>query len=223
MKRSLEVEIKYQVLDPEKLISVFPKLPKGKINIDIYLDTKEGYFFQKGIFIRIRDNQKLDFKFNFEDGGIGKYDHTHCDEYSYLLPLKETDKESFQEVCEILKLIPFSKSLEDFISSNKLCELVIVEKERTTFPQNNFQITIDKLKNIGTFIEIEKDIEIQENVSKKEEKEILDKIKSDIRNFVSSLGLNVKEIKIGYCEIALKQKDYKLYKKGQYVLEEDRR
>ena len=221
MKRQIEVELKFQVLNPEKLKEIFGVLPDQKQNTDVYLDNKEGDLFKRGIFVRVRDGKKLDFKFNMEDGKVGTYDHTHCDEYSFELPLRLEDKEKFQEVCEILEMKPFENSLEDFKQNNSLSDLVIVDKKRCSFSKNGFIITVDELTGVGNYLEIEKDVEI-EALSAEEEKRMLDDIKKDINDYVVSLGLDLKEIKIGYCEIALRQKNFELYKMGQYVMEEDR-
>jgi len=220
MKREIEVELRYGILGDS---SIDLKFFKKKRVIDIYFDTKTGSFFKKGIFIRRRDNRRLDFKFNLESikGSDFKNDHSHCDEYTFKIPFQNSDKAKFREVCTLLKIkIPKKFVFENFLDINSFIPLVIIDKIRKETERDGFHICIDNVKNIGVFIEVEKTIELEENEKDYEKK--LDKIKESINQFVYSLGISVKRNEIGYCELALREINFDLYRQGKYVLEEDK-
>ena len=63
---SIEIELRYEVLDGVKLQPFIQKLTllHTKRVFDVYLDTPGGDLRRRGIFVRIRDNKKLDIKFN---------------------------------------------------------------------------------------------------------------------------------------------------------------
>ncbi|MDD3647395.1 MAG: CYTH domain-containing protein [Candidatus Dojkabacteria bacterium] len=223
MKRQIEVELKYSVLEPLDVDKLGIQFVERKRVLDIYYDTPEGKLFEKGIFIRNRNDQKLDFKFNFEDiaGKNFKNDHTHCDEYSFEIPLLEDDATKFRTVCEILEIIyPKGLSLENFLAENSFVQLAVVDKERTMARKNGFEISIDKVVGLGDFIEIEKIIRV--DIEREDYEEELNRTKRKIDTFARSLGLMIKQNTTGYCELVLRETNFELYKQGKYVLDEDK-
>ena len=86
MSRSIEIELKFEVLDRAEIARfVEPLEVIGKKRIvDVYLDTQEGDLFKRSIFVRIRNNATFDIKFNQEDFSKSLYDtieHTHATRY----------------------------------------------------------------------------------------------------------------------------------------------
>ncbi|MBU0975735.1 MAG: CYTH domain-containing protein [Patescibacteria group bacterium] len=222
MKREVEVELKYNVLDPIVINKLDIQVVGKRRVVDVYYDTTKGELFKRGIFIRNRNANKLDFKFNFEDiaGKSFKNDHTHCDEYSFDLPLSAEDKERFHKVCSILDIdAPGNLSLSEFLKANGYVELVVVDKERTVAKKNGFDISIDEVEDLGVFLEVERLLEIEAGEDNYEV--MLDDLKQKIDTFVQSLGLNVEQNMTGYCELILLKTNFELYKQGKYVLEED--
>ncbi|MBD3329006.1 CYTH domain-containing protein [Candidatus Dojkabacteria bacterium] len=220
VKREIEIELRYEILDnePPKLNYTSPRRV-----LDVYYDTANGKFFKQGIFIRERNNKKLDFKFNLEDlkGNDLKNDHTHCDDFSFTLPLTLESKKKIDQVGKILKLkIPKDFNLTNFLNSNSLRKLAVVDKLRRKANQNGFSICYDVEKTSGRFLEIEKCIEIDSDANDYREK--IQQIKDDIASFVKSFGVGLKQNPIGYCEAVLRKTNFDLYLQGKYVLGEDK-
>ena len=58
---TIEIELRYQVLEPQQLViflASFEKLHQ-KHDVDIYLDNPEAILYQRGIFVRIRNGKNL--------------------------------------------------------------------------------------------------------------------------------------------------------------------
>lgn len=221
MKRSIEVELRYEIIDDSEINL---KFLKEKRVVDVYYDTIDGKFFKKGIFIRKRNDNKLDFKFNLEEivGSSFKNDHTHCDEYSFIIPFQIKDLSKFKEVCSLLKIkVPKEFSIHSFLDKNSLVPLAIVDKIRKTAEKNGLHISVDSVKQVGRFIEVEKILEVEENTEEYEEE--LEKTKKDIDKFVHALGISVEQNETGYCELVLRKTNFDLYKQGRYLLDKDRK
>ena len=215
MERNIEVELKFQVLD-ESQIKDFLKNLKfvgEKRIVDIYLDTKNGDLFKKGIFLRIRDNKKLDFKFNLADfqnqDSISR--HEHSDEFSFSLPLSKDSIEKINNILRILKLKEItSPSLEELKTKNRLIDSMIIDKIRKIFYDGKFEYSLDEIKDLGKFIEIE---------FLAQEKDDLDRIKDEMRKKLE--GLKLELITTGYCEVYWRKHDFNLYLQGRYLFQED--
>ncbi len=210
-----ELELKFQILDKKQLenfLKNFKFLKKEKIK-DVYLDTKDAKLYKKGIFIRIRDNKKLQIKFNYSDVvNQNKISlHEICSEYSFNLPLSEKDVKKLNRILDILDLKSISSpSMEELKAKNCLMESIVIEKERKVFTDTKFLIVIDEVKGLGTFVEIETKIKEGESVGS---------LKRKMLNLVKDL--KVKRITTGYNELWWRKHDFKVYLQGRYLLEED--
>jgi predicted adenylyl cyclase CyaB len=212
MEKNLEVELKFQVLDELQTKNFLKNLKflGEKRTIDVYLDTKDGDLYKRGIFIRIRDNKKLEFKFNLADIQSKKFSkHEHCDEFSFPLPLTRDSIRKINEVCRILGLKEVS-SLEELKSKNNLIDSIIIDKVRQKFTDGKFEYSFDDVKDLGKFLEIE---------YKASSNEDMEKIKEEMREKLK--GLNLKLITTGYNELYWRKNNFELYLQGRYLLEED--
>ena len=214
MKRNIEVELKYEVLDKNQIRKFLENLNfvNEKRVVDIYLDTKEGNLFKKGLFIRMRNKQLLDFKFNLSDiKSIGNRKHEHCDELSFKVPLSEESVEKINKICQIFNLKEIDKpDLNEFKEKNNFINSVLIDKTSRKYKDEKFEFSYDIVKDIGTFIEIEY-LTMKENN--------LNKIKEEMR--LRLKGLNLKPITTGYNELYWRKKDFNLYLQGKYLLQED--
>lgn len=216
MDRAIEVELKFQVLDDKEISSFLTNLDfvNLKTVVDVYLDKAKADLFKKGIFIRIRNNKKLDFKFNMEDflGKSFEDLHEHCDEYSFKIPIQEESIQNLNNVIKILKLCPVRKnSLAEFMENNQLIESMKIDKNRRIFKDDKFEYSLDDVKSLGKFLEIE---------FLTEETTELESIKQEMRKKLKGLGL--RPITVGYNELYWRKKDFNLYMQGKYILEQDK-
>ena len=216
MSKNIEIELKFQIQEESKLDQFLNSLDfKGESRVvDVYLDTALGDLFKKGIFIRIRNNKNLDFKFNpesFNRSTSEKLDHTFCHEYNFDLPLKESDIYKLNEVCRVLNLKPVvNPSLSEFLAKNSLIHSITFDKIRKKFSHGKFEIVFDDVKNLGKYVEIEY---ITDDLSE------IEKVKDEMFNILKSL--NPKIVNVGYNELYWRKNDFDLYLQGKYLLEED--
>ena len=215
MERYIEIELKYQIIDEDQIQEFLKKstfVNKKRI-VDIYLDTKDGDLYKKGIFIRIRDNKTLDFKYTLEDfRDLNKVSmHEQCDEYSFPLPLTNDSVKAINQNCRILGLIEISNpDVGELKARNNLINSVIIDKIRQRFRDEEFEYSFDDVKRLGKFLEIEKE---------GQEGEDFEEIKNRIRERVKNLKLKL--ITAGYCEAYWRKYNFNLYLQGRYLFEED--
>ena len=215
MKKYIEIELKYQIKDENQIQEFLKKITfVGKKRIvDTYLDTKDGDLYKKGIFIRVRDNKILDFKYNLEDfRNLNQVSsHEQCDEYSLPLPLTNDSIKVINKNCKILGLVGISNpDLEEFKIKNNLINSVVIDKIREKFRDGEFEYSFDDVKRLGKFFEIEKEGKEGENFKE---------VKREIRERVKDLKLKL--ITAGYCEAYWRKYDFDLYLQGRYLFKED--
>lgn len=212
---TIEIELRYEVLKPEQLASFVASLQKihSKHDVDIYFDNPTDYLHKNGIYIRTRNNKKLDIKFNracLNNPNLAIQDY--CEEHSFALPLQETDLHKINDLLISLNLKPMSMAhLENLKSVNQFKEQCTVDKMRTSYQYDNFTICVDEVKDLGTFLEIELMADTAENVAK---------VKQEMLTLIH--GLELKPIKTGYINLLLRKKDFAHYLLGRFILEEDR-
>lgn len=216
MNKTIEIEFKFQVLDRDQIDNFLSNLRfiDKKRTVDVYLDTKDGDLYKKGIFIRIRDNKNLEFKFNLEDFKNLEMisNHDHCDEYSFPLPLTNRSLDAINQICNILGLrVIKPPTLKEFKTLNNFVELMIISKIRKKYEDEKFEYSLDDVKGLGLFLEIEARTSNGDDLEK-----IKDKMRENIRN------LRLKLITTGYGELYWREHNFDLYKQGRYFLEEDR-
>jgi len=212
---ALEIELRYEVADQLALQNFVDRLQKigTKRVVDVYLDTPDAHLLKRGIYIRIRDNKKLDIKFNREcltnpDLEIQAY----CEEYSFVLPLQADHMAKFQEVNTDLGLkVPTTPDLVWYQSANNLIEHRIVDKVRTTYRHDDFLIMLDEVKNLGSFLEIELMADTAEDI---------EAVK--VRMLKTLEGLPLKPFKTGYDSLILKKQNFAQYVQGRFALKEDK-
>lgn len=218
MSRSIEIELKFEVLDRDEIAQFVQelKLVEAKRIVDVYLDTRGGDLFKRGIFMRIRNNSKFDIKFNQEDINKGLNDsieHTHCDEVSVQLPLTEDSIVTLKKTLKTVGLAPMtSPSLDDFMQRNNLIRSMIIDKERTSYSYGDFHIDIDTVEGLGEYLEIEKMTD-----EHADRDEILHQMKDRLK------GLRLKHVDVGYNELYWREHNFDLYLQGKYLLIEDRK
>ena len=211
MKKDIEIELKFQILDEQQTMDFLEKLSfiSEKRVVDVYLDTKDASLFKKGFFVRIRDNKTLDFKYNLEDI---ENKHEHCEEHSFSLPLTIDSLDSLNRVCKILGLTEIKDpTLEELLTENNFINSMIIDKTRKTYKDEDFVFCFDDVKGMGKFIEIEAHANTGDDLEK-----IKNKMREEIKN------LKLKLITTGYNELYWKKHNPEIYKQGKYHLEEDK-
>lgn len=212
---TIEIELRYEVIDHAQLMNFLEPLPKlhSKRDVDIYYDNEHALLYQKGIFIRNRNNKKLDIKFNracLDNPDLAIQDY--CEEHSFVFPLQEQDLCRLNELLVSLKLQP--SPVADFtvmLQANNFIEHYRVDKLRTSYQHNAFTIAVDEVADLGTFLEIELMAQTTEH---------LETVKQEM--VLCLAGLTLQPLKTGYGTLLLRKKDFKHYLLGRFILPQDR-
>jgi predicted adenylyl cyclase CyaB len=207
---NFEVEYKFspENIEPIKEYLKDAKFLKKADGEDIYFDDSKATLFRKGIFVRLRDKKRLDFKFNFKDD----LSHTGCNETSFSLPLDSNKKEAFNKLLALLQMQPVENlTFESFLEINDLKEFVPIKKHRITYEKDSLRFCLDHVDDLGFFLEVDKTTEDEEEIPK---------IKSQMENLKHRF--NLKLLNTGYVELYLRKHNFDLYKQGLYLLTEDR-
>lgn len=213
--KHIEIELRYIVLDIDLLNTFIEtcQLVDQKRDVDVYFDTKELILFKKGIFIRTRNDKKVEIKFNracVENPELEKQDY--CEEYSFKLPFCLKEQQLFEDIIASLDLQKSKHfGFDEFLHINNLEPHYVIDKVRTTYKKNDFLIAVDEIKDLGTFLEIEcMASNIQDLLA----------IKERMQKVVASVSL--KPLKTGYGTLLLRTKNFQEYLLGRYVLPEDK-
>lgn len=209
--KNIEVEFRFRVDDGDKVRDFLSRLEfLGRIQQkDTYFDTESRDLFKRGIFIRSRNGESLDFKFNLEDA---ENKHEDCDEHSFPLPMPEDDLERLNGVCRRLGMeTTDAADLERFIEINKLKEFIIIEKTRARFKDDEFLFCLDDVRGFGRFLEIEAMTTPGSD---------LEGLKKRMAERVRAL--NPRFLPVGYIELFVKEREPNLYRQGRFLLHEDR-
>ena len=171
----MEIEIKAKVEDKAKLrqalIRIGAKEEKNKHQIDEYYNHPSRDTRKTNEYLRLRFN-------NGESKGIFAYHINLSDGVNKEFEVSVDSIETFRQILKGLNFIL----------------LGIIDKRRTEFKFEEFKISIDEVKNIDNFIEVEVDGEEAEIAAKKE----------SCLGMLDKLGISRDKIckKIWLCDIA---------------------
>ncbi len=136
-----EIEIQVQVEDSKKLFSFLKKSAKfigQEHQVDTYYSPQHRNFIKKRPikeWLRLRKSSK-GFSINYKNWHYDKNGRSnYCDEY-------ESKIESIESVEKIIKAL-------------NVKELVVVDKLRKIWKYKDYEISMDSVKKLGDFVEIE--------------------------------------------------------------------
>ncbi len=212
MNSPVEMEKKFQVHgEGLKHFLKSKNFVSSKVIVDEYLDTPDGLFYQDGIFIRVRNGKSLDFKFNPNHlGAKGVNEHIVCHEYNVALPFDVSSCHVFETLQKMIQIkCPNPYTYDEFLKVNNLQTLLILNKNRTTYGDDIFIISVDEFADFGVFLELE----VKNNNMSQET--FLQKVEEATKD------LTVKAFNSGYIELRLRQINEPLYLKGKYLIDLD--
>lgn len=204
MKENLEFEIKSEINpDNDKLSKFILQLPTAvaKLSItDVYYDTQTSELYKKGIFIRVRNDNRFEIKCDTDQ----QLTHTKTENFKFHIPLSTSD---FKEISLFLKhhIAEINSRGKSVFEAFGLIELVKIEKFRKEYSFNNLIISIDDVLGLGEFIEIEGSTTTDF---------------ARIKKIASSLNLS--NLEVGYVELMLRKLNFDTYKAGRYILNLDK-
>lgn len=207
----IEIELKCE-LSPELLDRVHEKTRSmafnGTVrNRDIYYDTPAWDLLRRGVFVRIRNHQRVEFKFN--EGLTPEHGQVH----ERVFPLATYPAQTEKMHTLFASFLPTWKpaaSVAEAIQQNGLVELVTIDNTRESFVSKDFALSIDHVEGLGNFLEIETHCE---------EGADIEQAQARLQAFVSDL--HVRHIKVGYVELWLYKHNPAAYDAGKYHLAEE--
>lgn len=218
MTKYTELEARYRLKKGHSLDQWLEQLNLKRITrlVDEYFDTADGYFYKKGIFIRLRNDSALEIKFNPHHlTDLEATDHLQCHEYLFPLDKHAFAPNQLEEFNRLERLIgikcprPFSFSY--FLGCNQLRSLITLDKSRKTYESTiapRIRIDVDTFDELGTFVEFE----AQTITAPYPTEHFLE----DVQKLVRDLPLT--PFNSGYVELALRETDEALYKQGRYLI-----
>lgn len=199
----IEIELKYQLKKFPKVD--FPLMSERKEE-DVYYDTQNYDLLRNGNFLRIRNQEKIDFKLS-----MNNLAHLYCEETSFsIVPFPSL---KIEEIFQNLKVDVSCQNYEEF-TRNLIVLAPILKKRKTYKVSDSITLVLDEIDNLGCFLEIEYDVEqdsIVEGEAKKYE-EILTNILKDYH----LLEKEDRKVTIGYVELYLKEHNLEAYHLGLY-------
>lgn len=199
----IEIELKYKL---KKNYNIdFGEANKKKVE-DIYYDTYDYQMLKNGNFLRVRNGKQIDFKLNAND-----LSHLYCEETSFKLNNDSLDgiNRVFNNIVDDIKL----DNVDEI--TKKLKVLAPIKKERWSKKiSDNVIIVLDKVEELGDFLEIEYDLD-KDSISKEEGEYYKTYLISVLKENLLFDYLE-KEVHVGYVELYLKEYNEDAYNIGIY-------
>lgn len=207
MAGTIEFEIKARADDQEALAALLPAtMPalEKTSQLDVYYDTSGRSLYERGMFLRVRNMKILELKAAPVSAGT---DHFWCGE----LPAQvENDPTGIGAIAAAIgaqmnRERVRCETMPDLIQAFALEVFVEIRKTRVTYHLDDADIAVDDVQGLGRFIEIE----------------VYDSAKRDYyRDLAATVGLI--HLPVGYVELLLREKEPATYRRGRYLLAEDR-
>ena len=121
---------------------------------DIYYDVAGTFsLLRSGCFMRIRNANVLEFKFDGSHSAV----HEYCYETAFQVPLNASESEHLvHSLCRAGLRIPTElSSVQNILVENGLSVLVNVNKARQVFAVGGFTVCRDDVEDLGRYLEIE--------------------------------------------------------------------
>lgn len=204
----IEIELKCQIT-PHMLETLHEKIQtweyKGTVqNRDTYYDTSSFDLLEKAVFVRVRNNARIEFKFN------ENIDLTHQESIERTFPFLLSFDMAKKMNTLFTHFFPSwvsTLSFEDAIKQNGLMVLATINNTRKKYVGGDIILSIDHIEELGDFLEVELQAEEGMDTRKAQER---------LQTFVADL--NGEHIKVGYVELWLYKHNPQAYAIGRYHL-----
>jgi adenylate cyclase class IV len=188
----------------ERLIGKGKPVGEPVTQLDIYYDTAERILYCAGAFLRVRNGRSIELKATPSSAGTT---HLWCNELS--VPLDGSPDE-FEKIGVALTSYMGGgnspcRNLKELIAAFNLEEFVEVSKQRIIYRLEGAELGIDSVKNLGLFVELE----IHDST-----------MREHYLQLARDAGLV--HLPVGYVELILRETEPATYRKGRYLLSEDR-
>ena len=171
-------------------------------NSDIYYDTSSFDLFSRAVFVRVRNWQRLEFKFNEQAAP----EHLYCTERAFSLTAKRRQVVEMNNLfAGFLPRWQAVDSIGEALSENGLIELARIENSRAEYRYENLVVCVDHVEGLGDYLEIETQCEVESETPWAIEQ---------VQAFAA--GLEARQVHIGYVELWLQKYLPRAYRQGKY-------
>lgn len=211
----IEVELKFALpanlrASLEATLDAVPDLQRlaPVKNIDTYYDTSDFSCLQQAVFLRIRDNDRLEVKYHEQDDPS----HMHATERVFPLTADAPALQELNTLCACF--IPAwrgANTVEATLATNGLSAFVHIEKRRTRYVNERLDLCLDEVVDLGDFFEVE--IICPDETG-------IEQAQAQLYTFVDTLALpTLSSVSIGYVELWLRSHLPHVYRLGKYQTE----
>ena len=121
-------------------------------NRDKYYDTPQFDLLQQAVFVRVRNDQQLEFKFNEQ----GETAHRQSTERVFsLFPDPGTGEKMNALFTRFLPQWSASSNFSEAVTKNHLTELAYINNTREVYVDGAIHLSIDHVEGLGDFLEVE--------------------------------------------------------------------
>ncbi len=171
-------------------------------NSDIYYDTSSYDLFSQAVFVRVRNRQRLEFKFNEQAAP----EHLFCTERAFPLKARRGRLAEMNRLfAGFLPRWQAMRTIGEALSENGLIELARIENSRAEYRYENLVVCADHVEGLGDFLEIETQCEVESETPRAIEQ---------VQAFAA--GLDARQVHIGYVELWLQKYLPRAYLQGKY-------
>ncbi len=204
----IEVELKCELF-PELLPKLRERLQHMTFdgiahNVDRYYDTPRFDLLRQAVFVRVRNEHQLEFKFNEK----GEKAHLQSTEHVFSLFPDPNMREKMNAL--FTRFLPnwsASSNFSEAVTKNNLTELARINNTREVYVDEVVHLSIDHVEGLGDFLEVE--MQCEEDGDTSEALALLRKFLAD---------LDVEHIRVGYVELWLRIHNPQAYQLGKYHL-----
>lgn len=202
----IEVELKFEITP-----ATWPQLEQHLAemqfvrqvrNSDHYYDTADFRLLSQAVFVRVRNQARLECKFNER----AEPAHTHCTERAFsLVPEPEQASQMNALFSRFLPGWRCANTVHEAIAHNGLCVMVHIENHRTQYALEDMIVCVDRVEGLGDYLEIETQC--------REERETQQAL---VRLEGMAAGIALRPVRVGYVERWLQKHHPQVYQRGKY-------
>jgi adenylate cyclase class IV len=202
----IEVELKFELLPTswpqleEQLTTM--QLTRRMRNSDTYYDTAGFDLLRQAVFVRVRNQMHLEFKFNEQAAPA----HIQSTERVFsLVPEPRQAEEMNALFSRFLPQWRPADTVKEALQQNGLIELAVIENRRVQYRYDDLVVCVDRVEGLGDFVEIETQCEegsdTQQAIAK-------------MHRFAA--GFAARQVRVGYVELWLQKHRPRAYQRGKY-------
>jgi adenylate cyclase, class 2 len=202
----IEVELKFAIAPDsrarlEKYLAMTGSARRLR-NSDTYYDTPTFDLLSQAVFVRVRNQQRLEFKFNEQAAP----EHLSCVERTFSLASEQGKLAGMNTLfARFLPRWRAAGTIGAALHQNGLIELVRIENQRTEYSYENLLVCVDHVEGLGDFLEVETLCE-----EGSETRQAIEQVQA------FAAGLDAQQVHVGYVELWLQKYHPSAYRQGKY-------